>query len=89
MPAAQKPAAPQADESRYPGVERFVERASKEDVDAAFQSLREGLEGLKGPKAEQAKKVKGAIERAEELFGFLLEVRERMLVDKKGAGKRR
>jgi hypothetical protein len=89
MPAAQKPAAaPAADDSRYPGVERFIERASAEDVAHAFSSVREGLTGLKGPKADQAKKVTAAVERAEELFGFLLEVRERMLADKKGSKKR-
>lgn len=89
MPAAQKPAAaPAADDARYPAVERFIERASQEDVNNAFATIREGLDALKGPKADQAKKVGAAVERAEELFGFLLEVRERMLVEKKGSKKR-
>jgi hypothetical protein len=88
MPAAQKPAPAPADDSRYPAVERFIESASKDDVSQVFASVRDGLAGVKGPKAENGKKVSVAVDRAEELFGFLLEVRERMLTDKKSSKKR-
>lgn len=89
MPAPSKPApAPEA-ESRYPSVERFVERASKEEVGALFGSLKGSLGEVKGPKADQARKAQGALERTEELLGYLIDVRERLVAEQKSPKRRK
>jgi hypothetical protein len=75
--------------SLYPVIESFVERATPQDVEQFFASLKEGLQGLKGPRAEQAKKVQVAIERTEELLAHLLEVREKIEEDRRAGAKSR
>lgn len=87
MPPSPHPAAAPAPEfpsPSYPTIESFIETATPDEVNGLFASVREGLEGLKGPKVEQAKKVRAAISRAEELLGILLETRERLLAESKG-----
>jgi hypothetical protein len=69
-------------------VERFIERASKDDIHGLFAGLREQLGGVKGPRAEHAKRAETAVQNAEELFGYLLEVRERLIAEQ-GSAKRR
>lgn len=88
MPVTSK-AAPQPQQvpppqPAFPTIEAFVERAAPEDVDSLFAPLREGLAALKGPKADQAKKVRAAIERTEELLEYLLATRGKLEADKKG-----
>lgn len=73
----------------YPTIEAFVEQASSDDVASAFADIQESLAGLKGPRAAQAKKVEVAIERTRELLSYLVEVREKLEVEKKGTGKGR
>lgn len=68
----------------YPHIEQFIETASAADIDGLFTSIRDGLKAVKGPRADQAKKVDKAIQRAEELLSHLLEVRESI---EKGRGK--
>lgn len=90
MPAPSKPApAPAQDESRYPTVERFIERATPEEVGSLFGDLRDQLGAVKGPKAEHAKKAEVAVQRAEELFGHLVDVRERLISEQKSAKRRK
>ena len=72
-------------ESLYPAIEGFIEHATSEDINALYTSLREGLATLKGPRAEQGKKGLTAIERTEELLSFLLQVREKIEANRKGA----
>lgn len=67
-----------AQEPLYPAIEAFIERASAEQVDDLFASIREALATLKGPKAEQAKKVKKAVDATQELLSHLLQVREKL-----------
>jgi|GEM_PF-5607183 len=74
--------------SRYPTVEHFVGQASKESLPGTFAAVREGLSAVKGPRVEHAKKAQVALDRAEELFGQLIDVRER-LVEEQGLSKRR
>lgn len=78
MPAPPAPAEPLETQSTYPNLEGFVERASREDLDALFARLKESLGSLKGPRTEQAKKAKVALERTEELLGRLLDLRENL-----------
>ncbi|MFT3707164.1 MAG: hypothetical protein QM817_05790 [Archangium sp.] len=70
----------------YPVIEKFIETASADQIDATFKALKGDLSGLKGPKAEQAKKVGKAVERTEELLTYLLQVREKLEADRKGKG---
>jgi hypothetical protein len=83
MPATRNPPAnaPPEKESMYPVLEQFVERASADDVNQLFASLRSSLGGLKGPRSEQAKKVESAISLTEELLSHLLQVREKLQLD--------
>ena len=85
-----KPAAtPQTEGPMYPAIEAFIEKATAEEVQKLFGSVREGLTSLKGPKVEQAKKVQKAIDKTEELLTHLLQVRDRLEADRKaGKGKR-
>jgi hypothetical protein len=89
MPSAAPPSLEPQVESRYPTVERFVESASKEALPGTFEGLRAELATVKGPKAEHAKKAQAALDRAEELFGHLIDVRERLIEEQKGAKRRR
>lgn len=82
-------AEPSAPEPMYPAVESFIESATPEEVTGLFASIREGLDALKGPKAEQSKKVKVALDRTEELLSHLIEVREKLTAEKKGAKARK
>ncbi len=79
------PAPAPSDGPMYPSIEAFIERASSDEVNSLFGSIRDGLGALKGPKADQAKKVKRAIEKAEELLGHLLQVREKLEAERKTA----
>jgi len=69
-------------------LEAFIERASKEDVAALFSGLKQSLDELKGPRAEQAKKVRLALERTEELLVRLLDVRENLVQPPKPGSKK-
>ncbi|MHB8879168.1 MAG: hypothetical protein ACYC8T_36170 [Myxococcaceae bacterium] len=88
-PKSQPAPAPQSDGPMYPSIEAFIERASADEVQNLFGSVRDSLAGLKGPKADQAKKVKKAIEKTEELLAHLLQVREKLEADRKAAKGRR
>lgn len=90
MPAPSQPApAPASDESRYPNVERFIERATPEAVAGLFGDLHDQLANVKGPKADHARKAEAAVQRAEELFGILIDVRERLIAEQKSAKRRK
>lgn len=82
-------ATPAAPEPMYPAVEGFIEKATPDEVNGLFSSIKQGLDGLKGPKAEQSKKVRVALERTEELLHHLIEVREKLTAEKKGAKGRK
>jgi hypothetical protein len=84
MPA--KPLLPPPPEPMYPVLETLIERATPEELDQFFAEVRTGLEGVKGAKAEHAKKARAAVETAQELLGYLLQVREK-LSEAKPAGK--
>ena len=85
-----KPAPPPAPaEPLYPVIESFVEVAARDEVGQLFAPLKEGLANLKGPRADQSKKAHLAIERTEELLGFLIGIRERMEAEAKGPKGRR
>jgi hypothetical protein len=91
MPAKPSPVPPPqpASESQYPTLEGFIERASKPEVDAYFDRLKEALKGAKGPKADQAKKVISAIAQVEALLSHLLQVREKLESDRQAAKGRK
>jgi hypothetical protein len=91
MATAKKEAvpAPALAEPSYPGIEGFIEAATADQVNALFAPVKESLAALKGPKVEAAKKVGKAIERTEELLSYLLQVREKLETEKKGAKGRR
>jgi hypothetical protein len=73
-----KPLLPPPPEPKYPALETLIERATAEDLDRFFGDVREALSSLKGAKGEHAKRARAGLEAAEELFGFLLQVREKM-----------
>ena len=81
--------AQQPQEPLYPVIEAFVEKAEADDVGKLFDRIRDGLKDVKGPRADHAKKVKVAIERAEELLGHLIQVREKLEAQRKGGAKGR
>ena len=62
----------------YLEIEEVVTAAQPEDVVRVFGELKDRLEKLKGTRAQQGKKVHKALERTEELFLHLIQVRERM-----------
>lgn len=90
MATAKKPEAPPArpplPEPSYPTIEKFIEKATADDIVATFKDLKAELGALKGPKAEQGKKVLKAVERTEEVLSYLLQVRERLEAERKGKG---
>lgn len=88
MPTPSVPAPAPDAESRYPNVERYVEGASKEALGTLFAGLKAELGAMKGPKAEHARKASGALDRAEELLGHLIDVRERLIAEQKSAKRR-
>ena len=71
--SAEEPAEPV-----YPNIEAFIEYAGPPEIEHAFAPIKEALHALKGPKAEHAKKIRLALQRAEELLQHLLSVRERL-----------
>ncbi|MGA9525091.1 MAG: hypothetical protein WBV82_26765 [Myxococcaceae bacterium] len=79
----------QTTESIYPVLESFVEHASPEEVARLFDGVKDGLGALKGPRAEQAKKVQVALERTEELLSHLMQVREKLEVERKSGARSR
>jgi len=81
--------APELPTPSYPAVESLLEAAPVDEVRAYFASVKTGLAELKGPKVEQGKKAQAAIARAEELLELLLDTRERLLAEAKGAKGRR
>ena len=91
MPAnpKSKTAAPPPEGPMYPSIEAFIERASADEVQQLFGSIKEGLASLKGPKVDQAKKVQKAIDKTEELLAHLLQVREKLEAERKAAKGRR
>ena len=56
----------------------MVTAVQPENVDQVFLELRDRLEKLKGSRAQLGKKVEKALERTEELFRHLIQVREQM-----------
>lgn len=80
------PPPPAQNEPDFPAVSAFIEQASKEEVGGLFAPVKEALSSLKGPKADHAKKATKAVNRAEELLGQLMQVREKLEGDKKGKG---
>jgi hypothetical protein len=70
--------APEQAEERYPAIEEFIAHASADDISELFLPVREGLDWLKGPRAEQGKRVRAALDRAEELLQLLLETRKKL-----------
>ena len=79
----------QSQQSIYPVIEGFVEKATPDQVEHLFDPVKDALKGLKGPKADQAKKVQAAISRTEELLSHLMQIREKLEAERKGAGKGR
>jgi hypothetical protein len=67
----------------YPVIESLVEWVTRDEVGTLFSPIKQELGALKGPRAEQAKKVKAAIERTEELLLHLIDVREALAQEKK------
>jgi hypothetical protein len=91
MPNPKTAAAPEAaapEGPLYPVIESLVEWATREEIGSLFTPIKEGLTPLKGPRAEQAKKVKVALERTEELLLHLIDVREALESEKKGKGRK-
>src|SRR5690606_51321 len=70
----------------YPLLEAFVETIPAEEAATVFADVREALEGLKGPRAEQARKVRVALDTADELIQLLLNVRSELEAEKGGRG---
>ena len=84
-----EPAAPESlPAPSYPALEAFVERASADEVEAAFASLAGPLAALKGPRAALGKKVTASVARTQELLGQLIQVREQLASQRKGQGRR-
>jgi hypothetical protein len=73
----------------FPAIETLLERAPADEVRSLFAPVKNELAHLKGPKAEQARKIQTAIDRTEELLGVLLETRERLVAESKGAKGRK
>lgn len=74
----------------YPTLEGYIEVATEEHVPAVFADLKTQLQSLKGPRAEQGKKVEKALEHAERMFFYLIQVREKIRIEgEKGAPKRK
>jgi hypothetical protein len=83
-----KPLLPPPPEPMYPVLETLIERATPEELDQFFAEVRTGLEGVKGAKGEHARKARAALDAAQELLGYLLQIREK-LSEAKSAGKAR
>jgi hypothetical protein len=66
----------------YLDIEEVVANARVEDIPNVFQNLRSQLAELKGSRAEQGSKVLQALDRTEELFLHLIQVREQMEAQK-------
>lgn len=88
-PSTKKPPPTPAQEPLYPNIEGFAEKATAVEIAALFKPLKSGLGELKGPAAAQAKKISKAVERTEELLSHLLQVREKLEAERKGAAKGR
>lgn len=73
----------------YPLLEAFVETIPAEEAAAVFADVRDALDGLKGPRAEQGKKIRVALDTADELIQLLLNVRNELEAEqgKKGGGR--
>lgn len=84
-----KPLLPPPPEPMYPVLEALIERAEPGEIDAFFAEVRDGLAGVKGPKAAHAKKASAALEAAQELLGYLLQVRERLAAERQGSKGRK
>lgn len=70
----------------YPLLEAFVETVPAEEAATIFSDVREALDGLKGPRAEQGKKVRVALDTADELIQLLLNVRSELEAEKGNRG---
>lgn len=84
----QEPALEPLPTPSYPAIESFIERATAEEIQGLFTPIKEGLNALKGPKAEQGKKIQAALSSAEELLSILLEIRERLVAEAQGKGRK-
>jgi hypothetical protein len=73
----------------FPAIEALIEGAPADEVRSLFTSVKNELANLKGPKAEQSRKIQTAIGHTEELLGVLLETRERLEAETKGAKGRK
>jgi hypothetical protein len=89
MPANPNPEPAANNEPMYRAIEAFIERASADEVAGLFKPIRDGLTSLKGPRAEHARKIQKAIDKAQELLSHLLEVREKLEADRQAQGTRR
>jgi hypothetical protein len=92
MPPSAKPSTPPAQElpaPSYPAIESLLESVTMEQAQAFFSPVKAGLAELKGPRAELGKKAQTALARAEELLVMLVETRERLIADAKGAKGRK
>ncbi|MCP3060529.1 hypothetical protein LXT21_17240 [Myxococcus sp. K38C18041901] len=93
MPPSAKPSsAPPPQElpaPSYPAIESLLEATPAEDVRALFAPVKEGLAGLKGPKVEVGKKAQAALAHAEQLLELLVDTRERLIAEAKGAKGRK
>ncbi len=86
-PKTAAPPSPPA-EPAYPHIEGFIEKASPDEVEAFLQNVEKELAALKGPKADAAKKAKAGVQNAQELLGYLLQVRERLAQERGAKGKK-
>lgn len=73
----------------YPLLEAFVETVPADEAQAVFADVREALESLKGPRAEQGRKIRTALDTAEELIQLLLNVRGELEEEHHSGGRRR
>jgi hypothetical protein len=74
-------------EPLYPSLEALIETATPGDLEALFASVKEGLDALKGPRGEYGSRVATAVARTEELLRYLLQVREKIELER-AAGRK-
>jgi ABC-type transporter Mla subunit MlaD len=82
--AASKPSPTSPQESIYPAIEAFIDKATSDDITALLKPIHTSLSTLKGPQAAHGKKIEKALERTQELLQFLLQVREKIEQDRRG-----
>ena len=73
----------------YPNIEGFIEQATADEVSDLFTQLRSRLGAIKGPKADHARRVLVAVDSVQELLGFLLQIRERLSLERENRKSRK